>query len=322
MKKAFISYRRQESEGYVRALYDRLSQHFGEQYIFMDVDDIKLGLDFVDVLDSNLKDCAVLLVVIGREWLDIEDKHGKRRLDNPNDFVRLEVEIAIRRKIPLIPILVHGAVMPAEEQLPDELKPLIRRQALVLTSSSYDYEVTKLLKTMEEYMGKPASPPPSETPRQDDKDKLKPGYVKRIWLLLLLPSFLLIGMWMLWQSNSSPSSNHSGNNTSPNKLLDNTAPPIPTVQAGFDCNKARTDVEKAICASDLARTSDWKLNQMFRRLSSAGAIKQQQEWLKQRDRYIRENCIPLNQHQQVAECIARVYQKRISMLENATTDAN
>jgi hypothetical protein len=130
--RVFLSYRRDDSGGYAGRLYDRLSQHFGRDNLFMDVDTIALGLDFVDAIKNAVGACDVLLAVIGRQWLTSTDPMGHRRLDNPEDFVRLEITAALERRIRVIPVLVGGASMPRSTELPDVLQPLARRQALMV----------------------------------------------------------------------------------------------------------------------------------------------------------------------------------------------
>ena len=120
----FISYRRADSAGYAGRIYDRLTAHFGEDAVFMDVDTIEAGVDFVEVLQNAVQSCDVLVALIGRGWLDIKDAAGKRRLDNPEDFVRIEIAAALSRDIRVIPVLVDGASMPRSTELPDNLKPL------------------------------------------------------------------------------------------------------------------------------------------------------------------------------------------------------
>src|SRR5215467_13810316 len=114
----FLSYRRDDSGGYTGRLYDRLSQHFGRDNLFMDVDTIALGLDFVEVIQDAVGVCDVLLAVIGRQWLTSADARGYRRLDNPEDFVRIEIMAALARNIRVIPVLVGGASMPRSTELP------------------------------------------------------------------------------------------------------------------------------------------------------------------------------------------------------------
>ena len=93
----FISYRREDASGHAGRLYDRLCERFGKNRLFMDVDTLELGLDFVEGIEHAIGSAGVLLAVIGRSWIRVEDEHGKRRLDDPNDFVRLEIAGALER---------------------------------------------------------------------------------------------------------------------------------------------------------------------------------------------------------------------------------
>jgi len=102
----FISYRREDTAGHAGRLFDRLTQHFGKGRIFMDVSDIEPGTDFVEAIDKAVGSCDILIVVIGREWLTCADPGGHRRLDDPNDFIRLEAATALKRNIRVIPVLV------------------------------------------------------------------------------------------------------------------------------------------------------------------------------------------------------------------------
>jgi hypothetical protein len=145
----FISYRREETAYPAGWLYDRLAEHFGSDQVFKDVDSIELGDDFVEVITRAVGACDVLLALIGQEWLTITDAHGQRRLDNPNDFVRLEVEAALTRNVRVIPILVDGASMPVAAELPDSLARLVRRQALELSPSRFAFDTSRLLKVLD-----------------------------------------------------------------------------------------------------------------------------------------------------------------------------
>lgn len=124
-KSIFISYRRADSAYITGRIYDRLEREFGPNSIFRDVDDILAGRNFTQQLEMELARCDLMLVIIGRDWLDIKN-HGsdERRLDNPNDIVRLEVETALDRRIPVIPVLVRDANIPARGDLPLTLKPI------------------------------------------------------------------------------------------------------------------------------------------------------------------------------------------------------
>ena len=106
MTRIFINYRRQDSEGYVGRLYDHLTQHFEQQDIFMDVDSIPPGADFVETLEEAVASCDVLIAMIGPQWVNMTDESGARRLDQWNDFVRIEISSALRQKKVVVPVLV------------------------------------------------------------------------------------------------------------------------------------------------------------------------------------------------------------------------
>ena len=129
----FISYRRDDSAGFAGRLRDRLVQRFPRNEIFMDVDNIAAGADFVSVLEKQVAECDVLLAVIGQNWLTIKDNKDNRRLDNPEDFVRIEIASALRFGKRIIPVLVNEADMPLPDALPEPLKLLARRNAVRLT---------------------------------------------------------------------------------------------------------------------------------------------------------------------------------------------
>jgi hypothetical protein len=145
----FISYRREETAYPAGWLFERLAEHFGHQQVFKDVDSIELGDDFVQMITRAVGSCDVLLALIGDQWLTITDVHGRRRLDDPDDFVRLEIEAALTRNVRIIPILVDGANMPRADELPAGLAGVVRRQALELSPSRFEYDTSRLLKVLE-----------------------------------------------------------------------------------------------------------------------------------------------------------------------------
>src|SRR4029453_17493972 len=162
MARIFLSYRRDDSSGHAGRLYDHLCQHFGRDNLFMDVDTIALGLDFVEAIQDAVGSCDVLLAVIGRQWLTSTDSAGHRRLDNPEDFVRLEITTALERRIRVIPVLVGGASMPRSTELPDVLQPLARRQALVV-GDHFHPDVGRLIAALETVLGT-TLPPTASAP--------------------------------------------------------------------------------------------------------------------------------------------------------------
>ncbi|MBE9069308.1 toll/interleukin-1 receptor domain-containing protein [Leptolyngbya cf. ectocarpi LEGE 11479] len=125
----FISYRRSDSIAEAGRVYDKLVEAFGSERIFKDVDNIPYGADFVEYLDQAVARCDVLIALMGRSWLTVTDSHGKRRLDDPNDFVRIEIASALKRDILVLPVLIGGATMPGPSDLPDDLQSLARRNA-------------------------------------------------------------------------------------------------------------------------------------------------------------------------------------------------
>ena len=128
MGPVFINYRREDAQGQARALFQDLVAKLGRDAVFMDVDSISLGQDFREVLQERLATCSLMLVLIGPDWLEGKDKSGRRRIDNPGDFVRLEIAAALKRNIPITPVLLQGAQMPDAEQLPADLGHLRRAQ--------------------------------------------------------------------------------------------------------------------------------------------------------------------------------------------------
>jgi hypothetical protein len=144
-----MSYRREETSYAAGWLFDRLSGHFGRGQVFKDIDSIELGDDFVEVITTAVGSCDVLLALIGDRWLTITDQDGRRRLDSPEDFVRLEIEAALTRNIRVIPILVEGARMPRAYELPASLAKLVRRQALELSPSRFDFDTLRLLRVLD-----------------------------------------------------------------------------------------------------------------------------------------------------------------------------
>jgi hypothetical protein len=131
-------------------LHDRLAQSFGRNNIFMDVDHIPAGVDFVAYLNGQVAACDIFLVVIGPNWLEAKDESGRRRLDDPDDFVAIEIAEALARNIRVIPILIDGALMPKASELPDTLKPLARRHALEVRHTQFGRDAEALIAKVRE----------------------------------------------------------------------------------------------------------------------------------------------------------------------------
>ncbi len=150
----FISYRRSDQPALAGRLFDRLADRFGEPQIFMDVEAIAPGLDFTEEVDRRLAHSRVLLVVIGKDWLAAVDGRGNRRLDQPRDYVRREIEAGLRdRDILVVPILVDETRMPGEHELPESLGPLVYRHARELRNQRFRVDCRDLIETLEEILG-------------------------------------------------------------------------------------------------------------------------------------------------------------------------
>jgi formylglycine-generating enzyme required for sulfatase activity len=146
--KVFISYRRDDSAGHAGRVHDRLERELGRDLLFMDVDAIPLGANFVKVLGEEVAKCDVLLAIIGPGWLEARDEDGHRRLDNPHDYVRIEIAAALKRDIPVIPILLESTPVPRAERLPEDLKDLALRNGLNVRHASFHGDMDRLIRSL------------------------------------------------------------------------------------------------------------------------------------------------------------------------------
>jgi Tfp pilus assembly protein PilF len=145
--RVFISYRRSDSAGHAGRLYDSLQAHFGRDNVFMDLSAIDSGQNFVDAIETAVRSCDALVAIIGDDWLSRDG--GRRRLDEPGDFVRSEIAAALSRGIPVVPVLVEDTKMPSADALPDVLKPLATRQAHELSDVRWSHDVERLIDAIE-----------------------------------------------------------------------------------------------------------------------------------------------------------------------------
>ena len=144
----FISYRRDDAPHLAGRLSDRMREQFGPARIFMDVDSIEPGLDFGEVISEAVENCRVMLVIIGPKWM-LSTETGGRRLDSPDDYVRIEIEQALKRGVRVIPVLVDGAVMPQSPDLPEPIKGLARRNAVEVTHRAFSTDADRLVELTE-----------------------------------------------------------------------------------------------------------------------------------------------------------------------------
>jgi hypothetical protein len=211
----FISYRRDDTAHSAGRLYERLARDFPRSQLLMDVDAIELGLDFFKVLDEQVSGCDVLLALIGPNWVDAKTEKGVRRLDDPDDFVRIEIAAALERDIRVIPVLVDGAPMPRAEELPEPLKPLARRNAIWVSHEGFGADTQRLVEVLQRvtrpaaperrgFFERLANPPPEQRPvlpksksppadQHQDKSVGRAGISGKDRLLLVVAGTLGVG---------------------------------------------------------------------------------------------------------------------------------
>ena len=146
--KIFINYRRGDDPGNTGRLFDRLQDAFSREQLFIDIDNIGPGLDFTQVLNERVAECDVVLAVIGKNWIDVRDSTGVRRLDDPDDFVRIELASALGQGKRVIPVLVGEAQMPRPDELPEAIRSLARRNAVRLTHERFHADMQGLIKAL------------------------------------------------------------------------------------------------------------------------------------------------------------------------------
>jgi formylglycine-generating enzyme required for sulfatase activity len=155
----FISYRRDDAAAWAGRLTADLRRKFPRGDVFQDISAIGIGEDFVDAMRRSLATCAVTIVMIGPRWLGARDEHGQRRLDDPDDWVRLEIEESLKRDgLRVVPLLVGTARMPRAAELPESLRPLARRNAHEISDRRWDYDVSELVKALKKIGALAAGP--------------------------------------------------------------------------------------------------------------------------------------------------------------------
>ena len=165
----FISYRRQDTAAYAGRIYDRLAAKYGEDNVFMDIDRIEPGQDFVDAINHSVAEAGVLLVLIGREWIKMTDKGGVSRLNNPEDFVRLEILAGLEQKTVIIPVLLADAEMPPAQALPPPLQPFTRRNAIEISDSRFHSDVDRLIEAIDKIFNPRGASTPPIRPEQRNR---------------------------------------------------------------------------------------------------------------------------------------------------------
>ena len=148
----FLCYRRDDTQDAAGRLCDRLFDAYGPERVFMDIDSVPLGIDFFDHVTQHVSRCSAVIVMIGRQWLSIQDRRGRRRLETEDDLVRAEVAAALEQKVPVIPVLVQDAEMPHADDLPENIRLLARRNGISLSATRWRTDVERLIKELDRVM--------------------------------------------------------------------------------------------------------------------------------------------------------------------------
>jgi hypothetical protein len=186
MKRIFISYRRTDSSTITGRIYDRLVGAFGEDRVFKDVDDIPLGQDFRKTLEDEVSKCDILCVIIGKQWANVVDEAGNRRLKDPNDFVSIEVAVGLNRpNVLVVPCLVNGATMPTAEELPPDLQALrFRNAAIIRDDPDFKHDMVRLIEQIKK--AKAFGQPTVRRPGTSTSAKLALGGLGIILLVIVV----------------------------------------------------------------------------------------------------------------------------------------
>lgn len=195
----FVSYRRDDTQGEAGHLVAELRQRYGAASVFMDISAIEPGADFPQTIERAMLGCEVVLVLIGKGWLDARDAHGRQRLDDPKDWVRLEVELALQGKCRVIPVQVQGAQMPTEDALPESMRPLARLNAHEISARRWDYDFQTLASLLDRLL-------PDVAPARAADDSKPPNRSSRkLWAagVLVTGLILAVSATFLWREKQS-----------------------------------------------------------------------------------------------------------------------
>ncbi|MCB1801676.1 MAG: TIR domain-containing protein [Gammaproteobacteria bacterium] len=194
MSAIFLSYRRDDAAGYAGRLFADLSERFGRESVFMDIENLEPGMDFVAGIDRAIEASGAVIALIGPNWVNAQDGQG-RRLDDPNDFIRLEINSALTRGVRVIPVLVHDAPMPREQELPEPLRPMCRLQAFEISDKRWEFDVTRLGDVLEPLI--------SDTERRVAPSSAHAGKGGRTGVLAAIAAAVLLavggGLWWFTQ---------------------------------------------------------------------------------------------------------------------------
>jgi TIR domain len=248
-RRIFMSYRRQETAYATGWLFDRLAERYGRTQIFKDVDSLQPGDDFVAVIEAAVGSCSVLLALIGDEWLTVADETGRRRIDDPNDFVRIEIEAALARGVTVIPILVDGARMPQPTEVPESLGPLVRRQALELSPARFDFDFSQLLAVLDRFLNAAAAPSTPTRPSPEEQPAARSGGAGRTAVVALAVGLVVAVAAVVVALAMRPNAATSSSSRSEPPATTSSTTPATTPATTSSTTAARQDTRKPSVAA-------------------------------------------------------------------------
>lgn len=223
-KKIFISYRVHDTAGETGRLVDSLRNHFTDDQLFLDIDNLEPGADFTEVIEKSLDTCDVFLAVIGPYWQGTREGSNKPRIQEPGDWVRLEVSTALRRNIRVVPVLVDGGTLPKAEELPEDLQGLLRRQAIEISNKRWRYDTDQLIDFLINKIGiPPKKQAMTATAVQAPPRKRKTWLYVAGGFVLCFVVLVVIGSLMN-EEKKAANPNNATENTAENKLQAETTP--------------------------------------------------------------------------------------------------
>ncbi|HEY1985901.1 MAG TPA: toll/interleukin-1 receptor domain-containing protein [Terracidiphilus sp.] len=217
MPRILVNYRRDDSAPYAGRLADRLKKHFGSDHVFVDIDNIRPGEDFVQRIDQSIAACDVLVAVIGKSWLTAADSQGHRRLDREDDFVRMEIAKALECHRRVIPALVGDATMPAATQLPQDLVALSRKQAVEISDSRFHQDVDNLIEALADSPGLSPQPKLIRQPLRERGRQVVRTLLRKRWIVgaaIAIAALFLIGYWFSRSRNTPSAQSTAAESTS------------------------------------------------------------------------------------------------------------
>ncbi len=241
MSGVFISYRREDSSGYAGRLFDILSVHFGKENTYMDLDTIKGGDNFAAVIEEKIGQCDALLAVIGERWLTCTGENGSRRLDMEHDYVRLEIAKALERGVRVIPVLVGGAKLPHQLDLPEDLRPFALHQAMDLRDTHFHTDADQLMDVLKETV-----PSLTSQPRKIRSNRLAVAVSS-----VLAVAVIVGGILVLWQVKAA----HPNSDSAAQQRSAPANGPVPSAQA---VNPIEADKSKSPNKESADINGKWK----------------------------------------------------------------